>query len=241
MIFLGANLIPENLETGEYTINASATLDDMEPVTIIVYSGDYINDPTGQPVSFYKSINQSGYYINGIPQTVAFLLCTSGVETNRMIGFMSLSSNSSYIVACFSVPKLAVKDFMTAKNSLLVNGTASDGVYLLASGQNLTTSFMQQAVTKTLTSRPSSINGYTPRNKKLLTYPYLYVGFNPQNGNEKVYRYEDFSSGTPSFKVISEVNPNPTICFIPQNYRGVENKFTNTEFTNATRSNKFRS
>lgn len=80
--------------------------------------------------------------------------------------------------------------------------------------------FNQSATTKTLTSRPSSIDGYTPRNKKLLTYPYLYVGFNPYNGSQKIYRYEDFTNATPSFSIMSEINPNPTVAVIPQNYRG---------------------
>lgn len=80
--------------------------------------------------------------------------------------------------------------------------------------------FNQSATTKTLNSRPSSIDGYTPRNKKLLTYPYLYVGFNPYNGSQKIYRYEDFSNATPSFSIMSEINPNPTVAVIPQNYRG---------------------
>ncbi|MBP5445107.1 MAG: hypothetical protein J6Y28_02950 [Acholeplasmatales bacterium] len=55
---------------------------------------------------------------------------------------------------------------------------------------------------------------------KVLTYPYLYVGFNPRNGSPKIYRYEDFTNATPSFKLISEINPNPTAYVIPQNYRG---------------------
>lgn len=46
------------------------------------------------------------------------------------------------------------------------------------------------------------------------------MGFNPTNANKKVFRYEDFANGTPQFNIVSEVNPNPTICFIPQNYRG---------------------
>lgn len=53
-----------------------------------------------------------------------------------------------------------------------------------------------------------------------MTYPYIYLGFNPQNGTKKIYRYEDFANATPSFKIISEINPNPTVQFIPQNYRG---------------------
>lgn len=84
----------------------------------------------------------------------------------------------------------------------------------------LTRNFQETPTTKTLLARSNSLDGYTPRNQKLLTYPYIYLGFNPQNGTKKVFRYEDFVNATPSFKIISEINPNPTVQFIPQNYRG---------------------
>lgn len=84
----------------------------------------------------------------------------------------------------------------------------------------LTRNFQETPTTKTLLARSNSLDGYVPRNKKLLTYPYIYLGFNPQNGTKKVFRYEDFVNATPSFKIISEINPNPTVQFIPQNYRG---------------------
>ena len=71
-----------------------------------------------------------------------------------------------------------------------------------------------------LVSTPSSLDGYTPRNQKLRTYPFMYLGFNPTNGSSKLYRYEDFQNGSPSFDMYSEINQNPTVCFIPQNYRG---------------------
>lgn len=38
MIFLGANLIPEGLETGEFKIGASANLNELMPVSIIAYT-----------------------------------------------------------------------------------------------------------------------------------------------------------------------------------------------------------
>lgn len=41
----GANLIPEGLETGEFKIDATSSLDDLEPVTIIAYSGEKISHP----------------------------------------------------------------------------------------------------------------------------------------------------------------------------------------------------
>lgn len=80
--------------------------------------------------------------------------------------------------------------------------------------------FKENPIIESLISTPTTLDGYTPRNAKLRTYPYLYLGFNPQNGSQKVYRYEDFANGSPSFKIISEINPNPTVQFIPQNYRG---------------------
>lgn len=166
----------------------------------------------------YRDINQAGFYVNGIPSTVAFILATSGTETNRLLGFLNLENNSDYIVASFTVPKLAVKDFMIQANSLMSNGTDT-GIYVL-DANNLNTSFTQDPVTKTFNSLPSTIDGYTPRNQKLRTYPYIYLGYTPQNGSNKIYRYENFQNSTPSFKIVCEVNPNPTICFIPQNYRG---------------------
>lgn len=91
--------------------------------------------------------------------------------------------------------------------------------------------FKQNPVIKNLVSTPAIIDGYTPKNNKLRTYPYLYLGFNPQNGTKNIYRYEDFANGTPSFKIISEINPNPTIQFIPQNYRGVSGDNVNDSST----------
>lgn len=72
----------------------------------------------------------------------------------------------------------------------------------------------------TLVSRPNNLDGYVPRNQKLRTYPYMYVGFNPNGGSGKIYRYENFTDGTPKFNLISEINPNPQVMVIPQNYRG---------------------
>lgn len=55
---------------------------------------------------------------------------------------------------------------------------------------------------------------------KLKQYPYCYLGFTPTNGQQSIFRYEDFNNGTPSFKLISEINPNPSVYFIPKNYKG---------------------
>ena len=107
---------------------------------------------------------------------------------------------------------------VTNENEYLTVSEMRDMFYPV--GSIYITTNNQNPTTKTLVSTPNSLDGYVPRNQKLRTYPYLYLGFNPNNGTSKIFRYEDFTNGSPQFKIISEVNPNPTICFIPQNYRG---------------------
>lgn len=68
-------------------------------------------------------------------------------------------------------------------------------------------------------SSPLTLNGYAPRNKKLLSYPYCYLGYNPANGSPKVFRYENFLNGIAKFTLQCEINQNPTAVFIPKNYR----------------------
>ena len=70
-------------------------------------------------------------------------------------------------------------------------------------------------------SKPTSIGGYIPKNKKLLTYPYCYLGVDSGN-NSAVYRYEYFSDSTCDFTMISTVTCNPQIACVPSNYLGEE-------------------
>lgn len=204
----GANLIPEGLEFGELKVGGTAEFDNLEPVWVIAYLGETFKHE-GQDIP----IGNGGYIANGMAQTVTFIICTSLDAYNSVIGGLQVSENeSNYIMSCFSIPRLAVQDFLNSSTAIL----GINGAYALIQGNT----YNQSPVTKTLVSTPSSLDGYTPRNQKLRTYPYCYLGFNPANGTAKVYRYEDFINGSPQFKLISEVNPNPSVYFIPQNYRG---------------------
>lgn len=203
----GANLLPEGLETGEFKVNGTAEFDDLETVSVVAYSGDTIEGNTVQ------NLQQGGYIVNGINSSIVFLICENSKYT-QLMNILLKGNNSQYIVSTFSLPKLAVQDFMTSDNELK-NIITLNGVYALQNGKN----YYQSPLLKTLINLPSQLDGYTPRNQKLRTYPYIYLGFNPSNGSQKIFRYENFN-GSPQFKIISEVNPNPSIYFIPQNYRG---------------------
>lgn len=200
----GANLMPENLETGEYKVGGTAEFDNLEPVWCVAYLGTQV---------LGYVLGQGGYIANGMAQSVTFLICTTLESYNTLMGALNQDENASdYIMSCFSIPRLAVQNFLISDFEI----DAIPNCYALIQGND----FNQTPVRKTLVSTPNSLDGYVPRNQKLRTYPFMYVGFNPANGSSKIYRYEDFANGTPEFDLICEVNPNPTIVFVPQNYRG---------------------
>ncbi len=74
-------------------------------------------------------------------------------------------------------------------------------------------------------ARPSRVGSYTPRNKKLLSFPYNFFTVNTLDGS-KEYRYEWFtyaSEENPTFtvKTVGSLSSNPEIACVPVNYRTV--------------------
>lgn len=69
-------------------------------------------------------------------------------------------------------------------------------------------------------TRKNTLDGYTPRNKKLLTYPYNFLCVDALD-QSKNYRYELFGGGaTCIFEFSCAVNPNPDIMIAPRDYNG---------------------
>ena len=144
-----------------------------------------------------------GHTYNGIFSGVLFYAFSSISGLRSFLTQISLADppGTQYILTIFTVPKLAfypVSEF----NSIM----------------DLDIQANPRPVT--LTATPNNLDSYVPRNQKLRTFPYMYLAFNPNSGSGKIFRYEDFENGIPLFNMISEINPNPQVCVIPQNYKG---------------------
>lgn len=68
---------------------------------------------------------------------------------------------------------------------------------------------------------PTTNGSYTPRNKKLLTYPYTYLCVDNNQGQTKEYRYELFTSANAQFECTGSIAPGVTFYLYPTNYDGV--------------------
>lgn len=202
----GKNLIDEKLELGEIIVNSSIEDDNLEPYFVIAYSGDYIEWQGTK-----TEIPQSGFLVNGIPSSIAYLICGGSTSFSAMVDIINECGMGDKIFTCFTVPQCC---FESMYAPYVMNGATETNLpcCIISKGS-------YPNPEKEITFNKNNVlDNYTPRNKKLLNYPYNYIGFTALNGEKKIYRFEDFE-GNPTFKILSELNPNPSILYRPLNYR----------------------
>lgn len=68
-------------------------------------------------------------------------------------------------------------------------------------------------------SNASTLGGYTPKNKKLLTYPFNYLEVLTGTGSALTLRYE-FFNGTPAFDIGGTISQPVSVSLRPDNYKG---------------------
>lgn len=165
---IGKNRLVEGLETGEYIIKTSYNIDNLDGYYIIAYVGDTIKRESGGDLT----VNQHGYKYNGVYSSVTFILCNE-TGFNYIMGLMAYEDNSNNILTVFTVPKIAV-------NPQQEPSWVSNGYLILNDNYYTTPTYLNNINALTLND---DFEGYTPKNKKLLQYPYTYLGFNPVERN----------------------------------------------------------
>lgn len=66
-----------------------------------------------------------------------------------------------------------------------------------------------------------AIDGYTPKNNKLYTYPYNFLYVTNLQGTAAPFPYEYFSGTACEFRLFGDMSPNPSVIMYPLNYKGV--------------------
>ena len=163
-------------------------------------------------------LNPSGYYAapvsivarNGIVQGCQYYFTsaqgytpiTEGVQ-NILNPLMQAGSIES-VVAVFSIPKFAAQSI------------GQDGWVETSTGQRGPTEYEDSF---TAPGRGTSLNGYTPRNSKLLYYPYTFCRLTDHNGSTSDLRYEQMGLNN-QINVKYTVSPTCQALVYPAMYAG---------------------
>lgn len=179
---VGANLVAENLELGDYVASDFDGTGLMGEKVIVVAS---TTDASGVKVT-------GGTYC-GIYSGLYYSVFDSYQGVNSMIETLTNANKSDAIISIFMMPKKFVGD---------IGGSAKT-----------------YDITKPM--KLDNIQGYVPKNKKLLTHPYNFMYVTNLQGSSAEFKYEYFDALHCTFGLSGDMSCNPQVFLYPQNYKGV--------------------
>lgn len=226
---VGANTIPENLETGEYVLESevdNADLQDVCPVVATTVDPEGNDEYGSYCGNRYEAL---GYYIfKGSLMSVY----DGGDQKDcikRYLDYMAGQSKTDAIKSIFMAPKKLVGwtgsgvwsstslfSMLSYRNALDVF-EHTDPIY---TDYDIAYTFSGLSIT-----RPTTFGSYSPKNNKMFTFPYSYMNLTNNNGGNSIFKYEDFNSNTPSFEINGIISPSCSIRAIPLNYKNIAKNY----------------
>lgn len=206
---VGAHTLDEGVSLGEFVFNGQATNFGQVDATdgyICMGVSELIQPFTSNPLTNWLTV------YGGIYSGLQYMFFNSFVSLQRTIDFYVRSGKTEAIQTLFYVPY-----------EFISNSDPKTQTYALSSETNTATvtwlePTMDPITTSATITRPSTLAGYTPKNNKLLTYPYCFFNITNNVGTECEYRYEDFS-GNPQFYVTMTLCPSMSIKATANNYK----------------------
>ena len=205
---LGEHTVPEGLEMGAPKVYSHLTDSYNDEYSIVtqstvspVFNSDH-SDVTLQPVGrihIYNDVPTPGVFCRWDTNMLENPLGDLATFLNKL----DSSAKKDALVSMFIAPKWIL-------------GTAQIGDDPEVNPSNTVPSQTMGI------SRISSLDGYVPKNRKLLTYPYCYIALSNGIGQFSTYKQERWSLSNNEMKVTMRgvITPGCSIRCYPQNYNG---------------------
>lgn len=202
---IGLHTVPEGLETGEYVVNSYQyeTLFDSQAIIVLA------NKPADSDDS---EMIQSATSLGGIFVYGMCYVCESDVDLFDILGcytYNNYSGGIDSINTMYLVPRSCIDFTKIEEKSVVYSGHA----YTLKEYASPVPNVYHVNYAKA-----SSLDGYVPKNKKLLTFPYCFLVGSNNNGNSNVYQYEKFKYNTCDFTFSCVPVAGASIKMTPYNY-----------------------
>lgn len=227
----GDNTLPEDLELGEMVANGSTTdfggvggTGNSDYCTVVEVSQveNTATETTGTlSYSWVSGSHSTTPKINNIDRgTIPLVLGLVSGAANTASAITNIYDKvglANSIINVYMIPKSLVGTYNQ------INLTYQDGESTLTfSGAvvpDTKTGTFTIGTTTTFT-KPTTVNGYTPKNKKLLTWPFCYFNISNNAGSCVPFHYEDFSTSI-SFDVEGTFGVSGNTKAIPKYYKNL--------------------
>lgn len=237
---VGKNTIDEGLDLGEYITNGDVTnfgpsiSSDGDWVIVIdvsmiensssVGSGQTLNYSTDGGQTYGGSVPNQ--YVNGVPSGVYHLIL--GYDSSVVLSardVINVYANAGLIDAVLAVYILPQALVGTVQTNISLGSINPENILSVKTCGGLALPQDSSGVTSLLTNpatytRPNKIDGYTPKNNKLLCFPYQFMNVSNNVGTTLPYHYEDFSAGV-KFNIEGILCPSGSVKAVPVDYKGI--------------------
>lgn len=194
---IGMNLEPETIDFGEYKTTATQTTGYFNDYAMIILTTHTFGE---------NSVDKDYDFIaNGLPTGVY-----ARAERN---------TSSNGFRPAFSILEELVETY-GADSILSVFLYPSDFLDLREDSALVQPNPVKKEIKPTQTIRPTSFDGYIPKNNKLFTFPYTCLKVSTSYGTSIITRYEYFKDSIPDFDILSGFSSNPSVTLVPHNYNG---------------------
>lgn len=215
---IGYNLIPEALEHGEYVMNGDVTRMSGNFLYYVINADkEPSTDGSGNPT--HTNDTKLSTNAGGIPMSGGLYLFTDmRTLTNAFLTYTKITGGLDHIKNVYIATPMNIQGYGDDYES--GEFQIDDFAYYRYKGKN-------SPVERTATiSAPSSINGYVPRNNKLLTAPYQYMLLSNNNGSTNQLNYEYFANRA-SITIKSKGVPSVggSVFAYPLNYKGTSENY----------------
>lgn len=191
----GNHTVPELLETGEYICNGLSRDNELSDLVYVVMTTEFLNADIDDPDRNKPLATNFG----GIFYAGGAYVCP---DMNTVVNIIQGMPNDECIYAVYMIPKKIIVD--SEPSDLKFDGQADPVVY--------EHSFAKQ----------TTLDGYTPKNKKLLCYPYNYILNSNNAGTSNVLQYELFEGDTCKFEIVGAPVIGGSIKCTPKNYKRID-------------------
>lgn len=219
---IGLNRVPEPVDIGEVVPN-QATYDrfnSANQLCTVIGVMDETKTAWSELFPWFEQV--SGKTYNGVYGGLTLFAFIGDNHINAFLDKYKATPNN--IVVIYVCPVCAI----TGSGSAPADMYTDDGYEISPyDGGRVITWEPTSAVSASMT-----LDGYTPRNLKLLTSPYNYYTVFSSDGNSLNFKYEDFTYGAPQFEVHSNLTYPPNMQLTPNNYKRMEHYKTESLLEN---------
>lgn len=209
---IGTNTVPEDVELGEYIIDSSIPGRSFTELSSIIVGATIDLDDEA-----HNFPDVDGTTVGGVYSGLKYYQFYSVASLNYILKKVASKGKSDAIVSIF----MGVNSFF---DSTPCANIAANLAY-----DNPNSTSLLKTLTWTVAgtypilppTKATTLNSYTPVNKKLLTFPYCYLMASNNNGSNAIYKYELFAyeeHGYCDFRFIGTLTPGMSIRLQPLNY-----------------------